>query len=143
MKPDIESWEDMLYRGVKKLRASKAANAEQHAHAFHTPRAGFESAMVSLVSGLAEYADAHRKAYDSGIAEDHVIGDAWRDIAKGVLELLNGECGRLDCGTLDSSIRDVGALAGFESDADWDVADGETDNVGVESMSDVVREGRR
>jgi hypothetical protein len=36
-----------------------------------------------------------------------VIGDAWEEIGRAILVLLNGETGRLDCGTLDAFIRDT------------------------------------
>ena len=69
------------------------------------PRPGFESAIVNLYRAMAEYADAHRKQYELTISEDRYIGDAWHQIGRGLIGLLNGETGRLDCGTLDSQIR--------------------------------------
>ena len=87
-----------------------------HQQAYHSPRAGFESALVGFVNALGEYAAAHAKAYGSTIADDGVIGEEWQTIARGVLGLLNGERGRLDGGTIDGAIRDLARAAGFEEE---------------------------
>lgn len=109
-------WERIMLGHNALLLARKSANAESHTQAFHTPRAGFESAIVGVFNGLAEYAAAHAKAYGSDLADDGVLGEAWKDAAKAALAMLNGDCGRLDCGTLDSALRELAELAGFDAD---------------------------
>lgn len=85
----------------------------QHGIAYATPNRGHERALVHLVQGLHEYARAHCARYESDVGGDGVLGPAFLDIARGVIALLNGESGRLDCGTLDSEIRDLLARSGF------------------------------
>jgi hypothetical protein len=50
------------------------------------------------------YARQHQARYESLIGEDYVLGPTWASIGESIRTLLNGECGRLDCGTLDSFI---------------------------------------
>lgn len=81
-----------------------AANRKEHVLAVGNPR-GFEHAVLGLFLSLAEYADAHQAAYGSPVGEDLVLGDDVEEIGHALLGLLNGDCGRLDCGTLDRAIR--------------------------------------
>ncbi len=76
----------------------------------------FEAGILGLLSGLAEYAGAHVRQYDSPIADDGVLGEAWLDALRGLRALLNGELGRLDGGTLDHAILELYKAAGFEGD---------------------------
>lgn len=69
-------------------------------------------ALLPMIKGLAEYADAHRQRYDSPIGESGVLREAWAAIAQGLIELLNGETGALDCGTVDHTIREIARAAG-------------------------------
>lgn len=78
-----------------------------HFDAMQNPRPGFERAIVYMLKGWAEYADAHAKRYDSAIGDDGVLGDPWETIGQSIIDLLNGETGRLDCGTLDGVIRRI------------------------------------
>ena len=64
-------------------------------------------AMCSAIRAWADIADNHLRAYDSPIGDDGVLGPAWQKIGDGLLDLLNGECGALDAGTLDRMIRAV------------------------------------
>lgn len=73
----------------------------RHCSAVGFPR-GSEVGVVELLKGWASYADRHHDQYDSGIGDDGVLGPAWAAIGANIRTLLNGECGRLDCGTLDS-----------------------------------------
>lgn len=111
----------ILHMNLNKLVASRAPNAGPHEKAWTYPRDGFERALQGFIMALGDYADAHRARYGTPIAQDYVLGEYWRDIARSVLGLLDGESGRFDCGTLDSSVRDLGKEAGFEADANWDV----------------------
>lgn len=87
---------------------------QEHRQAVARTRAGFESAVMELLRALAEYADAHRDRYESEVGEDGVLGDHFEEIARGLLGLLNGETGRLDCGTLDGAIRKLCKAAKVE-----------------------------
>lgn len=76
---------------------------EQHAAAMTSPK-GFEVPIVTLLNGWLEYAETHRDRYGSLIGEDYVLGAAWADMGLALRAMLNGETGRLDCGTLDGMI---------------------------------------
>jgi len=86
------------------LRGTPNVGAAHHSAVMY-PRPEFESPVLELLVGLAGYADAHRDRYESEVGEDGVLGDHFEEIARGLLGLLNGETGRLDCGTLDGAIR--------------------------------------
>lgn len=76
----------------------------------------FDTALASILRGLAKYADDHQNRYQSPLADDYVLGPAWLAALAGLLTLLNGETGRLDCGDVDRAIRDVAEAAGFTRD---------------------------
>lgn len=76
----------------------------------------FERGLLHMIRGLACYAGAHARQYESPIADDGVIGEAWLDALKGVRALLNGELGRLDGGALDHAIVELHKAAGFEGE---------------------------
>lgn len=77
----------------------------------------FERCVRDLFIALADYADAHALRYESDLGEDYVLGPAWLDALKSARVLLNGETGRLDCGTLDALAFDMAEAAGFERDS--------------------------
>lgn len=83
-----------------------------HRHAWRMPSSGFESSIVGSIRAWIVYAEAHQALYDSSIADDGVLGIHWANWGSAIIGLLNGETGRLDCGPLDSLIRDVAATAG-------------------------------
>ncbi len=94
--------------------SSKAPTAQppapvpaSHEEAMRLPRQGFESAVVKLFRGIADYADAHRERYGGRIMDDGYIGEAWYTLGHALIDLLNGETGRLDCATLDRQVRDL------------------------------------
>ena len=66
-----------------------------------------ETTTVQMLSAWAGYARAHRERFESLIGEDYVLGPHWAEVGLGVRGLLNGETGRLDCGTLDAFILDT------------------------------------
>jgi hypothetical protein len=76
----------------------------QHQDAMLSPNAR-EKPVVDMVRSWIDYRKQHKARYDSDILEDYVLGPEWRAIGNALLGLLNGETGRLDCGTLDSLIR--------------------------------------
>ncbi len=70
--------------------------------------------IVMMIEAWARYADQHAGRYESGIGDDGFLGPEWEQIGKSILALLNGECGDLDCGTVDALIRDMLKAEGFE-----------------------------
>lgn len=88
--------------------------AGEHARALQAPR-DFECAIVHLRSALLSYATEYKYRFDGDqIGQDSVLGEAWLQIARAYLALLNGETGRLDCGTLDGEMRRWAQQYGFE-----------------------------
>lgn len=87
----------------------------RHREAILAPR-DFERSIVTMLRSWIEYAERHEAQYESTIGEDGVLGPAWAQIGDGIRQLLNGECGRLDCGTVDSIIHDNLKEMGFDPD---------------------------
>lgn len=92
----------------------KSGWVERHVAAIYTPY-GHEIPVISLLKGWLEYANTHRERYESGIGEDGFLGRHWEAIGFALLALLNGDCGRLDCGTLDGLIRSTLTAEGFDA----------------------------
>lgn len=90
---------------------------ERHISAMTAPH-GVERPIVEMLNGWSRYAVAYRQRYESEIGTDSVLGHAWLNVAKGIHEMLNGEIGRLDAGTLDSVIRAELQVCGFDPDED-------------------------
>ncbi|GAC1496209.1 MAG: hypothetical protein NVS1B2_16170 [Vulcanimicrobiaceae bacterium] len=78
--------------------------AERHNAAMRDPREGFEDALVGALTAWNKYAAAHLARYESPIGEDYVLGPAWIQWGNALRTILNGETGRLDCGSIDSGI---------------------------------------
>lgn len=74
---------------------------------------GAEIPLVNLIGAWALYADEHKRRYEAGIRQDYVLGPEWANIGKALRGLLNGEAGRLDCGTLDGFINDALIAEGY------------------------------
>lgn len=88
----------------------------RHNQAIQNPR-GIERAVVSLRAGLLEYGLQYADRYEGcELGQDGVLGEGWLDMARGYLALLNGETGRLDCGTLDGEVRHWAKKFGFEEE---------------------------
>lgn len=64
----------------------------------------FEFAIVRALDAWFDYASGHKRRYGFPIGEDHILGPHWRAWGLALRGLLNGETGRLDCGTLDAFI---------------------------------------
>ena len=75
-----------------------------------------ERAIVLMLRGWLEYAEAHKSAFDSNIGDDSVLGDEWFKIGEALRGLLNGDLGRLDGGSLDTIIFDNLKEQGFDPD---------------------------
>lgn len=62
------------------------------------------------------YAAAYRVRFGDEVGEDYVLGPAVESILLGLLGLLNGPTGAVDCGTLDRLLRETGAAAKIEGE---------------------------
>ncbi len=80
------------------------------------PKECASAAIRDVIVGWAHMAEAHRAMYDSNIGDDGVLGPAWKAIGLSLLISLNGELGRLDGGTLDRMIRNIGDAGGVNFD---------------------------
>lgn len=88
---------------------------KQHAGAWLSPR-GAEAPIVNLIKAWLNYADKHEEDLGSSIGEDYYLGDRWADIGFALRDLLNGELGRLDGGTLDGLICGALDAEGWDTD---------------------------
>jgi len=84
----------------------------EHEEAMRNPRPGFERGITGLIRSLAELAKAHYDRYGVYIFEDGYLGDEWSQILSSAHAMLNGETGRLDCGTLSRQIEDLRTSGG-------------------------------
>lgn len=73
----------------------------------------FQNSILEMFESLSAYADAHQKAYESPIGEDGVLGAHWLAMAEGLVGLLNGETGGIDCGAFDRAVRALALANGF------------------------------
>jgi hypothetical protein len=73
----------------------------------------FGNSILIMLESLKTYAQCHREAYESPIGEDYVMGEYWKQMASGLIGLLNGETGTLDCGHIDGAIRKLARANGF------------------------------
>jgi hypothetical protein len=94
----------------------KVGWSRRHLAAVTTPAPGFETALVAMLKGWLEYADVHAQRYDSTIGEDRVLGPAWARIGAALRDLLNGDLGRMDGGTLDALLVDTLEAQEFNPD---------------------------
>lgn len=90
---------------------------QRHHEALQRPR-GVEEPIAQMRSALLNYGLQYAVRYsdDAALGKDSVLGDCWLQIARGYLGLLNGETGRLDCGTLDGELRRWAERFGFEQE---------------------------
>jgi len=86
---------------------------KRHLDAIGSPQFG-EYPYVTLLKGWLAYADVHKARFESEIGEDYVLGPQWEAIGDSLRGVLNGETGRLDCGTLDGLILGVMKDAGID-----------------------------
>lgn len=94
--PNDSGWQD---RHIAALRGYRAI--------------AFETDIVNLLTGWAKYADSHQVRYEDGIGSDGMFGPAWARLGAGIHALLDGETGRLDCGTLSAFIHNTLQAEGF------------------------------
>lgn len=85
----------------------------RHLAAIHSPN-DREEPIVNLLKAWCDYASQHTLTHGSPIGKDGFLGEPWARIGGSLLRLLNGDCGELDCGTIDGIIRDNLEEQGFE-----------------------------
>lgn len=100
---------DMFLRGHK-----EEAWAKLHWERWVMGGNKWASTLRKLIEGLALYADGYSEVYRTPIGEDAVMGKAWRDAVLAIRGMLDGECGGLDCGTLDTMLLDMIRREGME-----------------------------
>jgi len=84
---------------------------ERHYAALAAPR-GPERSIVALMEGMDKYlTHSHLD-----IRRDYVLGESFGQILEGFIGLLNGETGRLDCGSLDTWARTCADQIGYDLD---------------------------
>lgn len=86
----------------------------RHCAAWREPSSRAESAIVGMVNAAADYADQHEAKFETKIGDDGVLGPHWQAIVNGIRGLLDGECGRLDCGTVNSLLCEMLRREEFE-----------------------------
>src|SRR6266511_866014 len=75
---------DLTAMEILRKPAKAASGAEwsrRHDRAFKAPNK-IEKGIVYLLVGWATYADEHYEAYNSAIADDHVLGPEWEKIGE-------------------------------------------------------------
>jgi hypothetical protein len=100
--PNTSGWQD---------RHKAAVRHAQQTPQFYKPT--LESSIALAIEAWCDYAEAHAARFEGQIGEDYVLGPAWARWGFALRELLNGDCGRLDCATLDSIIHDNLSEQGF------------------------------
>lgn len=88
---------------------------DNHLRAILAP-SGPERPLVRMLHGWYEYAQVHQDRFQSKIGEDYVLGPQWEAIGDALRTLLNGECGRLDCGTVDAFLLNTMGENGVDVD---------------------------
>lgn len=101
-----------LYQAVDK-GVLKTGWDERHNSALSNPK-GPEIPITTLLLGLEDYMHSYSVRFNTEIYEDGVLGDGVIDIVKGIRTLLNGETGRLDCGTIDARLVEILRKCGEE-----------------------------
>ena len=70
--------------------------------------------VIDGIRAWCAYASAHKARWHDGVGQDYVLGPAWARWGMALRELLNGDMGGADCGTLDSIIHDNLIEQGFD-----------------------------
>ena len=76
----------------------------------------FEIPISSMLRAIQDYAALYRERFESTIGNDGVLGEGLKDMIQGLRVLLNGDCGRIDCGTIDSKLCELAERHGIELD---------------------------
>lgn len=85
----------------------------RHLQAWHNPKPQ-ERALKQLIEAWADYATQHFIRYLSHIGEDSFLSRPFIATGNALIDMLNGELGRFDGGTLDALIREIATNAGVD-----------------------------
>jgi hypothetical protein len=104
---------------VARTAGSGDSWATRHYAAWVTGRGGYwprvdVSPIPRLVDSLAAYADAYNRRYGARLGEDRILGKHWLNAVESVRGMLNGDCGALDCGTVDAVLCSMLSLEGID-----------------------------
>ena len=89
---------------------------DRHLAAIRGAQNDHEIAIVRMLQGWLWYAEKHENRFGSGIGDDSALGPSWAAMGGAIRALLNGETGRIDCGTIDSIVADTLEAEGFDAD---------------------------
>lgn len=77
--------------------ASGRVGGAEHLSALSSPQHGHERAIVVLLGGWYEFAQAHSERHNALIGRHTVLGPEWQAVGLGLRGMLRGEeCGRLE-----------------------------------------------
>lgn len=75
---------------------------------------GHGKALAAMLTGWAFYAEEHEKRFGSKIGDDGFLGPVWERQGSSILDLLNGETGGFDGGSIDGNIRNFATFHGCD-----------------------------
>lgn len=118
MHPNEKKNRDVINNILAKVsRKTMGSNAwgRRHAQAWDKPREGdnHEATVVELVTALAQIGDTIKDG-GRGVKDDYVLRPIFLGIARNAVALLNFDCGRLDCGTVDQTVRAIAENEGLD-----------------------------
>lgn len=90
------------YHWISKTTSDTNGWKSRHGAVMH----GGSHPIAQAMKAWCEYAEQHKHRFESDIGDDYVLGPAWAKWGFALRALLNGDCGQLDCGTLDTIIHD-------------------------------------
>ena len=118
--PADDSWNPPSRIMYESVAASERKSAEGHGWAirhfmaweFGDASSGqgekrMEAIIRDSIIAWARYGEQHWVLYHSHIGKDGVLGVAFKAMGNALRDMLNGNTGRLDCGTLDKLILDI------------------------------------
>lgn len=73
--------------------------------------------LIVAMDCLLKYAEAYRIRFESGLANDYVLGPQWLDAIKGLKGLLDGDGAIALKNCISTDTKDNGALSGIFDDA--------------------------
>lgn len=99
--------EDRSWRPSGMQACDKVATAAMS----HAVRLGHP--LLVMADALVQLAHVHVDKFDSPIAEDYVLGPEWLKAVEAVGQMLNGDYGPIDAGTVSSILQEARGIAGF------------------------------
>jgi hypothetical protein len=115
--PPLPRATDIIARSTAAAIENGGLREREHALAMMLPHDGYERALVSMLAGWAEYADAFFAAEGDVIGTDVPIGSSWSTLGTALHDLIDQERGRLDRDTLSQLMHQIAAANDGELDA--------------------------